>query len=261
MDYYKALWRLSSFTDWHMYYGDVAPYMSYLLFWIVCSGFVGLVVRMLVSGSRVRGFKPGRSRRIFFLLKKSRACLPSEGKSNNLSHVPTLGHVKNSISCSSLRADGKIRVCSFLPSLIEASRAAWCGAPLEMTEGTTWIWGTEGLSIRPRCSNPNADCNFTLTWIVCQDKVGEDRVQAGRFCFVVRFIYTGCPRRNVTYFGMVFLMLNYTEKTQNTYIQSWTVTEIMDIEKSGLLWCPRIVSCQLTVQMHARPSVRYYITY
>jgi len=33
--------------------------------------------------------------------------------------------------------------------------------------------------------------------------------------------YTGCPRRNVKYFGRVFLMLNYTDITQNTYIQSW----------------------------------------
>ena len=32
--------------------------------------------------------------------------------------------------------------------------------------------------------------------------------------------YTGCPRRNVKYFGRVFLMLNYTDITQNTYIQS-----------------------------------------
>jgi hypothetical protein len=31
---------------------------------------------------------------------------------------------------------GKIRAFCFLPSVIEASRAAWCGAPLEMTEGT-----------------------------------------------------------------------------------------------------------------------------
>ena len=40
-------------------------------------------------------------------------------------------------------------------------------------------------------------------------------------------LYTGCPRRNVRDFGRVFLMLNYTDITQNTYIQSWTVTEIM----------------------------------
>jgi hypothetical protein len=39
--------------------------------------------------------------------------------------------------------------------------------------------------------------------------------------------YTGCPRRNVPNFGRVFLMLKYTDITQNTYIKSWTVTEIM----------------------------------
>ena len=32
--------------------------------------------------------------------------------------------------------------------------------------------------------------------------------------------YTGCPRRNELNFGRVFLMLNYTDITQNTYIQS-----------------------------------------
>ena len=38
--------------------------------------------------------------------------------------------------------------------------------------------------------------------------------------------YTGCKRRNGIDFGRVFLMLNYTEKPQNTYIQSSMVTEI-----------------------------------
>jgi len=32
--------------------------------------------------------------------------------------------------------------------------------------------------------------------------------------------YTGCNRRNGPDFGRVFLMLNYTGKPQNTYIQS-----------------------------------------
>ena len=36
-------------------------------------------------------------------------------------------------------------------------------------------------------------------------------------------------------------MLNYTDITQNTYIQSSTVTEILAREKSGLLWCLRTV--------------------
>jgi hypothetical protein len=42
--------------------------------------------------------------------------------------------------------------------------------------------------------------------------------------------YTGCHRRKGQYFGSVFFMLNYTEKIQNTYIQSWTVWEIMASE-------------------------------
>ena len=33
-------------------------------------------------------------------------------------------------------------------------------------------------------------------------------------------IYTGCPRRNGQNFGRVFLMLSYTDITQNNYIQS-----------------------------------------
>ena len=45
-----------------------------------------------------------------------------------------------------------------------------------------------------------------------------------------RCTYTECPRRNVPDFGRVFLMLKYTDITQNTYVQSRTVTEIMVIE-------------------------------
>ena len=46
--------------------------------------------------------------------------------------------------------------------------------------------------------------------------------------------YTGCPRSNVPDLGRVFLMLKYTDITQNTYVQSSTVTEIMAREKCGL---------------------------
>ena len=42
-------------------------------------GYGGIEVSVLPSGTRVRGFKPGRSRRIF-RAKKSSARLPSEGK-------------------------------------------------------------------------------------------------------------------------------------------------------------------------------------
>jgi len=47
------------------------------------------------------------------------------------------------------------------------------------------------------------------------------------YTYIYIYIYTGCPRRNVPEFGRVFLMLKYTDITQNTYIQSVTVTEIM----------------------------------
>ena len=40
-------------------------------------------------------------------------------------------------------------------------------------------------------------------------------------------IYTGCPGRNVPDLRRMFLKLKYTDITQNTYIQSWTVTEII----------------------------------
>jgi len=44
------------------------------------------------------------------------------------------------------------------------------------------------------------------------------------------YIYTGCPRRKGPNFGRVFLRSNYNDITQNTYIQSSMVTEIMTRE-------------------------------
>ena len=71
--------------------------------------------------------------------------------------------------------------------------------------------------------------------------------------------HTECPRRNVPDFGRVFHMLKYTDITQNTYIQSWTVTEIMAREKCGLLAGPRTVP--VSWQPYPCPSlsvVSYY---
>jgi len=73
--------------------------------------------------------------------------------------------------------------------------------------------------------------------------------------------YTECPRRNVPDFGRVFLMLKYTDITQNTYVQSWTVTEIKAREKCVLLAVPRSVPgsrdvipicCALSVLVYSR---------
>ena len=74
-------------------------------------------------------------------------------------------------------------------------------------------------------------------------------------------IHTECPRRNGQNFGRVFLMLKYTDVTQNTYVQSWTVTEIKAREKCGLLAVPCTVPgsrdvipirCALSVLVYGR---------
>ena len=53
--------------------------------------------------------------------------------------------------------------------------------------------------------------------------------------------YTGFPGRNVPDLKRMFLRLKYTDLTKNTYIRSWTFTEIMAREKCGLLAVPRTV--------------------
>ena len=52
-----------------------------------------------------------------------------------------------------------------------------------------------------------------------------------RFLYRLRGVYTGCPRRKGPNFVRVYLRSNYTDITQNTYIQSSMVTEILNIEK------------------------------
>jgi len=68
------------------------------------------------------------------------------------------------------------------------------------------------------------------------------------YTVATRHEYTGCNRRNVRDFGGVFLMLNYTDITQNTYIQSWTVTEIM----AGEIWnfdrCYSLIDYQIHIE-------------
>ena len=64
-----------------------------------------------------------------------------------------------------------------------------------------------------------ADCTPCLR--LCINHRGENTKQ--RACTEATIIvspYTGCHRRNGPNFGRVFLMLNYTDITQNTYIQS-----------------------------------------
>jgi len=60
--------------------------------------------------------------------------------------------------------------------------------------------------------------------------------------------HTGCPRRNVPDFRRVFLMLKYTDITQNTYVQSWKVTEIMAREVWNFDSCYTLVDYQIHIK-------------
>jgi len=61
-------------------------------------------------------------------------------------------------------------------------------------------------------------------------------------------LHTGCPRRNGQNFGRAFLMLKYTDITQNTYIQSWTVTEIMAKEVWKYDSCYTLIDYQIHIK-------------
>jgi len=49
-------------------------------------------------------------------------------------------------------------------------------------------------------------------------------------------------------FGRVFLMLKYTDITQNTYVQSWTVTEIMAREVWNFDSCYTLIDYQIHIK-------------
>jgi len=59
---------------------------------------------------------------------------------------------------------------------------------------------------------------------------------------------TGCPRRNVPDFGRVCLILKYTDITQNTYVQSWAVTEIRAREVWNFDSCYTLVDYQIHIK-------------
>jgi len=60
-----------------------------------------------------------------------------------------------------------------------------------------------------------------MTIVICQTlKVTTSSAKLRKHAYMKWTTYTGCPRRNVPDFGMVFLVLKYTDITQNTYVQS-----------------------------------------
>ena len=66
--------------------------------------------------------------------------------------------------------------------------------------------------------------------------------------YIYIYTYTGCPGRNVPDFRGMFLKLKYTNITQNTYIQSWTVTEIMAREVWKYGSCYTLIDYQIHIK-------------
>jgi hypothetical protein len=80
---YEFQWQLSQYSDSleaGLYVVCFLTEARYFPSFQNINGFGGLVDSMLASGYRVCGFDPDRCRWIFSDVKKSSACLPSEGK-------------------------------------------------------------------------------------------------------------------------------------------------------------------------------------
>ena len=100
---------------------------------------------MLTFGTRVRGLRPGRSRWIFRASEKSSACLPSEGKWKNLSHVPAFRHIKEPSTYVNYECANEIPC--IVPSFASRGLSCLCGTwhLWRWMRGTHWGKGTIGL--------------------------------------------------------------------------------------------------------------------
>ena len=104
---------------------------------------------------------------------------------------------------------------------------------VELVEDTVALWRLLGTSV---------------SLVTIKSLLLQTRLQFKLLETVKHNRYTGCPRRNVRDFGRVFLMLNYTDITQNTYIQTWTVTEIMTREVWNFDSCYSLIDYQIHIE-------------
>jgi len=95
--------------------------------------------------------------------------------------------------------------------------------------------------IKSGLSDSQKEKNFKLNLTVCHPCCVRSIIQSYG-------MYTGCNRRNGPDFGRAFLMLNYTEKPQTTYIQSWTVWEIMASEVWNFDSCYTLTNYQIRIE-------------
>jgi hypothetical protein len=121
---------------------------------LLVSGFGGLVVSILASGTQDRGFEPGQIRRIFGQKNPQHALLRGGGE------VKPSAPCRRFAACKKIPAiyvevgiAGKIDrpiLAQLHPSLTEVSHVVWRGAPLGMTGGTKG-GAQRASSLRPTC--------------------------------------------------------------------------------------------------------------
>ena len=106
------------------------------------------------------------------------------------------------------------RICSSLVSIVRCASNGLCEEMITRWEDSyrlcLWYW-----NFKMRPSRPD------LGWYATKRKNGviykDTHVMGQSYISSSSSLYTGFPRRNVPDFGRVFLMLKYTDITQNTY--------------------------------------------
>jgi len=93
-------------------------------------------------------------------------------------------------------------------------------------------------------------CNIGGMW---RDELIRDKWVKLVMCVYIHihiytYVYIQVSQEEWTNFERVFLILNYTAITQNTYIQSWTVTEIMAREVWNFDSCYTLIDYQIHIK-------------
>ena len=96
--------------------------------------------------------------------------------------------------------------------------------------------------------NPELNSICYLLALLDHHFLNISRIRVKSLTIRLLISYTGWNRRNVPDFGRVFLMLEYTDITQNTYIQSWTVWEIMASEVRNFDSCYTLTDYQIHIE-------------